>query len=92
MTPDDAALDALAEALAPRVLEKVRALLAAEQGDDRALGLAALESIGYTVGQCPNSSLFRTDLDTDSGSGTAQGTRLGSGSRSRTKRKRSAGR
>ena len=46
-TPDDAALDALAAALAPRLLREVRALLAAEADDDCALGIAALASIGY---------------------------------------------
>lgn len=53
--PDDAALDALAAALAPRVLEKVRALLAAEASDDRALGVAGLAELGYEPGQCPES-------------------------------------
>lgn len=56
MNSDDAALDALAAALAPRVLEKVRALLAAEQDDDHALGVAALASIGYV----PTPGLSRT--------------------------------
>lgn len=55
MSSDDAALDALAAALAPRVLEKVRALLAAEQDDDRALGVAVLAELGYEPGQCPGS-------------------------------------
>jgi hypothetical protein len=54
-TPDDVALDALATALAPRVLEKVRALLAAEQDDDRALGVAGLAELGYVPGPCPES-------------------------------------
>lgn len=53
---DDAALDALAAALAPRVLEKVRALLAAEQDDEDALGVAALAKIGYTPGPDPSAA------------------------------------
>ena len=56
MTTDDAALDALAEALAPRVLAKVRALLAAEQSDDRALGVAGLAELGYVPGPCPKAT------------------------------------
>ena len=52
-TTDDTALDALAVALAPRLLREIRALIEAEAGDDRALGVAALESIGYTVSGGP---------------------------------------
>ncbi|HYP99997.1 MAG TPA: hypothetical protein VER96_15085 [Polyangiaceae bacterium] len=62
-TLDDAALDALAAALAPRLLREVRALLAADPDDDRALGVAALESIGFTVGRGPESSLFHPESD-----------------------------
>ncbi len=55
-TPDDAALDALAAALAPRLLREVRALLAAEADDDRALGVAALAELGYEPGPSPSPS------------------------------------
>jgi hypothetical protein len=72
---DDAALDALALALAPRLLREIRLLIRAEAGDndaealailsamgyqtaaaaaaaaeERALGVATLESMGYVVG------------------------------------------
>lgn len=53
MSSDDAALDALAAALAPRILEKVRELLAAEAGDDHALGLAVMARLGYQPGPKP---------------------------------------
>jgi hypothetical protein len=70
---DDAALEALAVALAPRLLREIRSLIRAEAGDndaealailsamgyqtaaaaaaeERALGIATLESMGYIVG------------------------------------------
>ena len=57
MTPEDLALDALAAALAPRVLREVRALIEAERAgaDDEALGIAVLAQMGYAPGPCPQS-------------------------------------
>lgn len=61
---DDAALDALAAALAPRVLREVRALLAAETGDAagrRTRGIALLAELGYEPGHGPGSSIPPTE-------------------------------
>jgi hypothetical protein len=91
VTADDA-LDALAVALAPRLLREVRALIEAEAGDDRALAVAGFERIGYTLGSCPSSSLLPTGPATGSRSATGPGIKAGSGSRSRTKRARDSSR
>jgi len=51
---DNAALDALAVALAPRLLREVRALIAADSGDDdEALAMAVAERMGYVFGPAP---------------------------------------
>ena len=58
---EDMALDALATALALRIQREVRALLAAERGDDdHALGLAGLASIGYVPRTGPKAPLTAT--------------------------------
>ncbi len=58
-TPEDAALDALAVALAPRLLREVRALLAVEAGEDEeiALGIAVMRRLGYEPGHALSSGL-----------------------------------
>jgi len=56
MRPDDAALDALAVALAPRLLREIRSLLAEEADPERALGIAALAEMGYEPGPRPDGS------------------------------------
>lgn len=50
--PDSTALDALAVALAPRLLRELRALIEAESDEarDYAEGVAELEAMGYRVG------------------------------------------
>lgn len=53
-TPDDAALDALAAALAPRLLREIRALIEAGPEDDWALAVAGSTKIGYSLGQAPS--------------------------------------
>jgi hypothetical protein len=53
VSSDDAALEALAVALAPRLLREVRRLIEAESADDRALGVAALAEMGYVPGPDP---------------------------------------
>ena len=60
-TPEDAALDALAAALAPRLLREVRALLAAEAAEEDQGGVAMLAAMGYALGPCPSSNPSRTD-------------------------------
>ena len=49
---DGAALDALAAALAPRLLREVRKLIEAEADDDHGLGLAVMARLGYSPGAC----------------------------------------
>lgn len=56
MTDSDA-LDALAAALAPRLLREVRRLIEAEADDDNALGVATLAEIGYVPRTAPKASL-----------------------------------
>ena len=58
MTTDDAALDALAAALAPRLLREVRALIEAEgPDDDHELGLAVMARLGFSPGRGAGSAL-----------------------------------
>src|SRR3954462_12576976 len=67
MSTDDAALDALAAALAPRLLEKVRELIAREQDDDHELGLAVMRRLGYEPA-CPKASLSASEPSSDDAS------------------------